>query len=90
MLKFTIQDLHRDSPRCANTCDMYKEEGCGACTLRYRIVFKCSNCGVIKHFYGANNPANCSICKRTLPDMFAMSQSKHPYIRAKYHLEESE
>jgi len=89
MLKFTIQDLQGDSPRCPDTCDRYKEKKCGTCTLRYRVAFECPNCKVIKHFYGANSPPTCSVCKRTLPDLYALSQSKHHYVRAKYHLEEA-
>jgi hypothetical protein len=89
MIKFTIQDLHRDSPRCADQCERYMESGCGACALRLRTAFKCSHCDSIRHYYGANSPMHCPVCKRPLPDLYAIAQVKHHYVRVKYHLEEA-
>lgn len=90
MLKVTIQDLHRDSSRCADDCGRYRVEGCGACTLRFRVAFECPNCKVVRCFYGANSPMSCSSCKTRLPDLYALSQAKHYYVRVKYHQESTE
>ena len=89
MIRVTVQDLHKDSPRCSDACGKYQVDGCGACTLRFRVAWKCKNCGVVKHFYGANNPNNCPVCKTMLPDLYALAQAKHHYVRVKYYLEES-
>lgn len=88
MIKITIQDLHRDSPRCLDACGKYRVEGCSSCNLRFRTVHKCPHCGVIKHFYGANNPLNCAICKRAIPDAYAL-QVEGSHARVRYHLAEA-
>jgi hypothetical protein len=87
MIKFTMQDLHRNSPRCADLCERYVETGCGTCTLRFRTAFKCPHCKTVSHYYGTNSPMTCQTCKRVLPDLYAIAQVKHHYVRVKYHLE---
>jgi len=87
MFKITIQDLHEDSPSCNKPGAGYREGGCaGFCGLRFRVFFKCPYCSTIKHFYGTNNPVHCTVCKRKLPDVYAL-QVKHHYSRIKYHQE---
>jgi hypothetical protein len=90
MLRITIQDLHNNSPRCMPECSRYKEEGCvGGCTLRFRVIFNCPNCKVVKCFYGGNSPQTCDYCFSSLPDIYTIKTDGGADIRVKYHLEEN-
>ena len=89
MIRLTIQDLHRESPKCPNDCHKYRVEGCvGNCSLRFRSVYKCPHCGVVKCFYGCFSQSACPSCHKPLEDLGMIKSDNYKTIRIKYHLGE--
>jgi len=87
MIRITVQDLHKESPRCPPKCVNYKVEGCGNCLSRFRVAFECPHCKSVRAFYGGNSPYYCASCHRPLRDFHILSITQER--RVEYHQEKA-